>query len=43
MVDPLDAQALGLHDEAAELGHEEIRLNLGDEPEPATPEHKIIP
>lgn len=39
MVDPLDAQALGLHDEAAELGHEEIRLNLGDEPEP---EHKPI-
>jgi len=43
MVDPLDAQALGLHDEAAELGHEEIRLNLGDEPEPAAPEHKIKP
>jgi preprotein translocase SecF subunit len=46
MVDPLDAQALGLHDEAAELGHEEIRLNLGDEPatpEPAAPEHKTIP
>ncbi|HEX3467244.1 MAG TPA: protein translocase subunit SecF [Candidatus Elarobacter sp.] len=39
IVDPLDAQALGLHDEAAELGHEEIRLNLGDEPEP---EHKPI-
>jgi preprotein translocase SecF subunit len=51
IVDPLDAQAMGLHDEAAELGHEEIRLNLGDdphaddphaaqaEPEPA-PEHK---
>jgi preprotein translocase SecF subunit len=39
MVDPLDAQALGLHDEAAELGHEEIRLNLGDEP--AAPEHPI--
>jgi preprotein translocase SecF subunit len=30
-IDPLDAQAMGLHDEAAELGHEEIRLNLGDE------------
>jgi preprotein translocase SecF subunit len=46
MVDPLDAQALGLHDEAAELGHEEITLNLGDEPatpEPASPEHKTIP
>ncbi len=32
-MDPLDAQALGLHDEAAELGHEEITLNLGDEHE----------
>ncbi|HTD37620.1 MAG TPA: protein translocase subunit SecF [Candidatus Limnocylindrales bacterium] len=30
-IDPLDAQAMGLHDEAAELGHEEIKLNLGDE------------
>ncbi|HTJ26231.1 MAG TPA: protein translocase subunit SecF [Candidatus Limnocylindria bacterium] len=36
-IDPLDAQAMGLHDEAAELGHEEIRLNLGDEPEHETP------
>ncbi|HYZ15467.1 MAG TPA: protein translocase subunit SecF [Candidatus Acidoferrum sp.] len=36
-IDPLDAQNLGLHDEAAELGHEEIRLNLGDEPEHVTP------
>ena len=34
VIDPLDAQALGLHDEANELGHEEIRLNLGDEPAP---------
>jgi hypothetical protein len=33
-IDPLDAQQLGLHDRASELGHEEIRLNLGDEPEP---------
>jgi preprotein translocase SecF subunit len=41
-IDPLDAQALGLHEEAAELGHEEIRLNLGDEPA-AEPEHKTIP
>ncbi len=32
-IDPLDAQALGLHDEASELGHEEIRLNLDDEPQ----------
>ena len=30
-IDPLDAQQLGLHDEAAELGHEEITLNLGDD------------
>jgi hypothetical protein len=30
-MDPLDAQNLGLHDEAMELGHEEIRLNLDDE------------
>jgi hypothetical protein len=30
-IDPLDAQALGLHDEAAEMGHEEITLNLGDD------------
>ena len=30
-IDPLDAQQLGLHDDAAELGHEEITLNLGDE------------
>jgi preprotein translocase SecF subunit len=44
-IDPLDAQAMGLHDEAAELGHEEITLNLGDEHEPAAPEpeHKTIP
>ncbi|HTW83713.1 MAG TPA: protein translocase subunit SecF [Candidatus Sulfotelmatobacter sp.] len=39
VVDPLDAQTMGLHDEAAELGHEEIRLNLGDDGEPA-PEHE---
>jgi len=31
-IDPLDAQRAGLHDEALELGHEEINLNLGDEP-----------
>ncbi|MDQ6926781.1 MAG: hypothetical protein M3154_11170, partial [Candidatus Eremiobacteraeota bacterium] len=44
-IDPLDAQAMGLHDDAANLGHEEIRLNLGDdEPAPAPePEHKTIP
>jgi preprotein translocase SecF subunit len=45
-IDPLDAQAMGLHDEAADLGHEEIRLNLGDEEAPAAepqqpePQHK---
>lgn len=33
-LDPLDAQAAGHHDEAFELGHEEINLNLEDaEPE----------
>jgi preprotein translocase subunit SecF len=32
-IDPLDAQAMGLHDEAEQLGHEEIRLNLGDDRE----------
>jgi preprotein translocase SecF subunit len=42
LVDPLDAQAMGLHDEAAELGHEEIRLDLGDEEAPV-PEPKPIP
>jgi preprotein translocase SecF subunit len=31
MMDPLDAQKLGLHDAAYDLGHEEIRLNLGDD------------
>jgi preprotein translocase SecF subunit len=34
--DPLDAQNLGLHDEALEQGHEEINLNL-DEFETETP------
>src|SRR5579875_1911828 len=29
-IDPLDAQSMGLHDEAEHLGHEEIRLNLDD-------------
>jgi preprotein translocase SecF subunit len=45
-IDPLDAQAMGLHDEAADLGHEEITLNLGDEDTPAPaaePEHKPVP
>ena len=30
-IDPLDAQSLGMHDDAMDMGHEEIRLNLGDE------------
>ncbi|HEY0394380.1 MAG TPA: protein translocase subunit SecF [Candidatus Elarobacter sp.] len=30
-IDPLDAQSMGLHEEAAELGHEAITLNLGDD------------
>jgi preprotein translocase SecF subunit len=34
-MDPLDAQNAGLHDEAYELGHETITLNLGDDDEPA--------
>ena len=43
IVDPLDAQAMGLHDEAAELGHEEIHLDLGDEEPAPVPEPKPIP
>jgi preprotein translocase SecF subunit len=45
MIDPLDAQAMGLHDEAADLGHEEITLNLGDEREDGEikPEHEPAP
>ena len=45
-IDPLDAQAMGLHDEAEALGHEEIRLNLGDDAEHEAapePEHKPVP
>jgi hypothetical protein len=30
IVDPLDAQRAGAHDEALALGHEEISLNLED-------------
>jgi preprotein translocase SecF subunit len=41
-MDPLDAQKLGLHDAAYDLGHEEIRLNLDDdeavEPRPPAPD-----
>jgi preprotein translocase SecF subunit len=36
-VDPLDAQNAGLHDEALELGHEEITLNLDDAETPGPP------
>jgi len=32
-LDPLDAQRAGYHDDELELGHEEIHLNLPDEPE----------
>jgi preprotein translocase SecF subunit len=40
VVDPLDAQRAGHHDEAFELGHEEITLNLdGVEPEADPAEH----
>ena len=49
-IDPLDAESLGMHDDAMHLGHEEIRLNLGDEHENAAsqveepaPESKPIP
>jgi preprotein translocase SecF subunit len=39
-IDPLDAQRAGHHDEAMELGHEEITLNLDDaEPEENPAEH----
>ena len=39
-MDPLDAQNSGRHDRDYSLGHEEIRLNFDDEPEPGTtPEH----
>ena len=36
-VDPLDAQNAGMHDEAFEMGHEEITLNLGDGEHEGTP------
>jgi preprotein translocase SecF subunit len=39
-IDPLDAQRAGLHDEALELGHEEINLNLGDEPSAGSEGHR---
>jgi preprotein translocase SecF subunit len=37
VIDPLDAQRAGLHDEALELGHEEITLNLDDAETEGTP------
>jgi predicted RND superfamily exporter protein len=41
-MDPLDAQNAGMHDEAFDQGHEEVKLNLeGFEPEqPLPPEHE---
>lgn len=36
-IDPLDAQNAGLHEAAIEQGHEEIRLNLDEFDERATP------
>jgi hypothetical protein len=32
-LDPLDAQNAGLHEAQLELGHEEITMNLDDEPD----------
>ena len=40
-IDPLDAQRAGMHDEAFEMGHEEVSLNLEDHPAPAEHEHEI--
>ena len=40
-IDPLDAQRAGMHDEAFEMGHEEVSLNLEDHPAPADHEHEI--
>ena len=31
-IDPLDAQRAGMHDQELELGHEEVTLNLEDDP-----------
>jgi len=42
-VDPLDAQRAGMHDEAMELGHEEITLNLEDEARPEDAEASEAP
>jgi hypothetical protein len=43
-IDPLDAQAAGLHEAALEQGHEEINLNLeGFEPEHDLPPHDAEP
>ena len=38
-LDPLDAQNAGLHDHELTLGHEEIHLNLDDEPSAVPVEH----
>jgi preprotein translocase subunit SecF len=37
LIDPLDAQNAGLHESELALGHEEIHLNLDDEPEAHPP------
>ncbi|MGH7756406.1 MAG: hypothetical protein ACREM8_09010, partial [Vulcanimicrobiaceae bacterium] len=37
-LDPLDAQAAGFHDDELALGHEEIHLNLPEDPTPANPD-----
>ena len=38
-LDPLDAQNAGLHDHELTLGHEEIHLNLDDDPGAPPVEH----
>lgn len=38
-IDPLDAQQAGLHDDALELGHEEIKLNLDESEDGNAKEH----
>jgi preprotein translocase subunit SecF len=37
LVDPLDAQNAGLHEQELALGHEEIHLNFDDHPHPVAP------
>lgn len=42
MLDPLDAQNAGVHDEDLALGHEEIHLNLGDAEADVEAEHPAV-